>query len=139
LPIKAITRLSGRAKARAASAEVAAVRKAVPSVSSLSSNGKPLDTSASTPKAITVGRPERVFLGWPLTYLKLYWLASAIGISSITPSLEWLATRADLANMFQRRKSCSMQSVRPCKLLARPWRWISVATSCGLRNRVGWV
>ncbi|MCY1557914.1 hypothetical protein D9M68_948060 [compost metagenome] len=52
-------------------AEVAAVRSAVVSVSSDSSSGVPVATSASTPKAITVDRPRRVFLGWPLTYLKL--------------------------------------------------------------------
>ena len=71
LPIRAITRLLGRARARAATAEVAAVRRAVVKVSSLSSWGMPVPTSANTPKAITVGKPICVFLGWPLTYLKL--------------------------------------------------------------------
>ena len=51
-------------------AEVAAVRSAVVRVSSLSMRGAPVPTSASTPKAITVDRPRRVFLGWPFTYLK---------------------------------------------------------------------
>ncbi len=99
----------GRASARAAITEVAAVRRAVTTVSSLISSGRPLLTSASTPKAITVGRPVRVFLGWPLTYLKLYMLSSAIGISSITPWGEWLATRALLSNALQRRKSASIR------------------------------
>ena len=40
-------------------AEVAAVRRAVVSVSSDRSSGRPLATSASTPKAITVCRPRR--------------------------------------------------------------------------------
>ena len=39
------------------SAEVAAVRSAVVSVSSLTKRGMPVATSASAPKAITVGRP----------------------------------------------------------------------------------
>ena len=47
------------------------VRMAVVSVSSESRVGRPVSTSASTPKAITVGKPSRVFLGCPLTYLKL--------------------------------------------------------------------
>ena len=51
--------------------EVAAVRIAVVKVSSLSRVGVPVATSASTPNAITVGRPSFVFFGWPLTYLKL--------------------------------------------------------------------
>ena len=71
LPISAITRLFGRAKALAANAEVAAVRRAVVSVNSLTSVGAPVATSASTPKAITVDRPMAVLWGWPLTYLKL--------------------------------------------------------------------
>jgi hypothetical protein len=37
--------------------EVAAVRKAVVSVSSLTKRGMPVATSASAPKAITVGKP----------------------------------------------------------------------------------
>ncbi|MNN85275.1 hypothetical protein D3C81_2025430 [compost metagenome] len=49
---------------------MAAVRMAVVRVISLSSNGAPVSTLAKAPKAITVGRPWRVFLGWPLTYLK---------------------------------------------------------------------
>ena len=69
--MSAITRLSGRARARAARADMAAVRRAVVSVSSLSSCGVPVATSASTPKAITVDRPRRVLRGWPLTYLKV--------------------------------------------------------------------
>ena len=71
LPISAIVRLPGRASQRAASADVAAVRIAVVSVSSLSSSGRPVATSASPPKAITVGRPSCVLPGCPLTYLKL--------------------------------------------------------------------
>jgi hypothetical protein len=63
LPIKAITRLSGRASCCAASADVAAVRSAVVTVSSESSNGYPVSTSASTPNAVTVNRPSAVFLG----------------------------------------------------------------------------
>ena len=108
LPISAIVRLPGRASTRAASADVAAVRIAVVSVSSLSSSGQPVATSASTPNAITVGKPMRVLPGCPLTYLKLYVEPSAIGISSITPSREWLATRALLSNRRQRRKSASI-------------------------------
>ena len=69
LPISAMVRLPGRARARAATADMAAVRRAVVRVSSLSSSGAPVATSASTPNAITVGKPQRVFLGWPLTYL----------------------------------------------------------------------
>ncbi len=49
--------LSGRARTRAANADMAAVRIAVVSVSSDSMRGAPVSTSASTPKAITVGRP----------------------------------------------------------------------------------
>ncbi len=64
-------RLPGRARARAARAEVAAVRRAVARVSSDSSSGRPVATSASMPKAITVGRPNAGLPGWPLTYLKL--------------------------------------------------------------------
>ena len=71
LPISAITRLFGLARVWAANAEVAAVRMAVVSVSSLTSVGAPVATSAKTPKAITVNKPMAVFLGWPLTYLKL--------------------------------------------------------------------
>ncbi|MDT4882728.1 hypothetical protein FQZ97_1187080 [compost metagenome] len=71
MPISAITRLSGRASVWAASAEVAAVRSAVVSVSSLRNSGAPVSTSASTPKAITVDMPKRVLPGWPFTYLKL--------------------------------------------------------------------
>ena len=63
--------LLGRASARAATSEVAAVRSAVVKVSSASSSGQPVATSASTPKAITVGRPSAGLPGWPLTYLKL--------------------------------------------------------------------
>ena len=70
LPISAITRLSGRARQRAAMTEVAAVRSAVLSVSSLRKTGAPVSTRAIAPKAITVGRPRRVLRGWPLTYLK---------------------------------------------------------------------
>ena len=40
-------------------ADIAAVRIAVVMVSSASSRGMPVGTSASTPKAITVGRPKR--------------------------------------------------------------------------------
>ncbi len=64
-----MVRLSGRASARAATADMAAVRSAVVRVSSLSSSGVPVATSASTPNAITVDRPWRVLPGWPLTYL----------------------------------------------------------------------
>ena len=59
LPISAMQRLFGRASLRAAMAEVAAVRSAVVSVSSLTKRGIPVATSASAPKAITVGRPQR--------------------------------------------------------------------------------
>jgi len=52
-------------------ADVAAVRRAVHKVSSLSKTGKPVSTSASRPKAITVGKPAWVLPGCPLTYLKL--------------------------------------------------------------------
>ena len=58
-----------RAMLRAANSEVAAVRKAVLMVSSLSSRGYPLSTSASTPNAVTVSSPRPGFDGWPLTYL----------------------------------------------------------------------
>ena len=50
-------RLSGRAKRLATITDVAAVRSAVVSVSSLTKRGMPVATSASAPKAITVGRP----------------------------------------------------------------------------------
>jgi hypothetical protein len=50
-------RLPGRASVRATMTEVAAVRKAVVSVSSLTKRGMPVATSASAPKAITVGKP----------------------------------------------------------------------------------
>jgi hypothetical protein len=56
-------RLSGRASARAATADMAAVRSAVVSVNSLRSSGMPVSTSASTPNAITVGRPKRLLPG----------------------------------------------------------------------------
>ena len=79
LPIKAMRRLPGRASRRATNADVAAVRMAAVMVSSDSSRGAPVARSASTPKAITVGRPARVFPGWPLTYLKAKRCASAIG------------------------------------------------------------
>jgi hypothetical protein len=68
---EAMVRASGRASARAAITEVAAVRSAVASVSSDSNSGAPVATSASTPKAITVGRPCSALPGWPFTYLKL--------------------------------------------------------------------
>ena len=71
LPISAMVREPGRASSLAAITEVAAVRMAVVSVSSLSSSGLPVATSASTPKAITVGKPKRPLAGWPFTYLKL--------------------------------------------------------------------
>jgi hypothetical protein len=63
LPIKRHVRLPGRASARAASADMAAVRSAVVRVSSDSRRGVPVATSASTPKAITVGRPARCSSG----------------------------------------------------------------------------
>ena len=88
LPMRAIVRASARASARAAITDVAAVRMAVVMVSSLTCVGRPLATSASTPKAITVGRPSKALPGWPLTYLKLYCAASATGINSITPVAE---------------------------------------------------
>ena len=53
----------------AASGEVAAVRRAVRMVISDSSTGYPVETSASTPKAVTVCMPRLAFAGWPLTYL----------------------------------------------------------------------
>ena len=59
------------AKARAANAEVAAVRNAVSNVASHSNSGTPVATSASTLNAITVGSPRAGLPGWPLTYLKL--------------------------------------------------------------------
>ena len=70
LPIRAITRLSGRARWRAASTEVAAVRSAVHRVSSLTKTGAPVSIRAMAPKAMTVGTPSRVLPGCPLTYLK---------------------------------------------------------------------
>lgn len=66
-----MVRLSGRASRRATMTEVAAVRSAVVSVSSLISSGSPVLTCASAPKAITVLRPAAGLPGWPLTYLKL--------------------------------------------------------------------
>ena len=120
LPIKAMQRLPGRASRRAARAEVAAVRIAVVSVNSDSSRGAPVCTSASTPNAITVASPTRVLAGWPLTYLKANCAASAMGISSITPLGEWQATRLDLSNSCQRRKSCSMRSAMPAMQADRP-------------------
>ena len=103
LPINAIDRPPGRASTRAASADIAAVRIAVVSVSSQRNRGAPVATSASTPKAITVGRPRPGLAGWPLTYLNANCARSAIGISSITPRPEWLATRGLLSNSGQRR------------------------------------
>ena len=61
------------------------MRKAVVSVISESSIGKPVSTSASTPKAITVGTPLPALAGCPLTYLNAYRSPSVIGINSITP------------------------------------------------------
>src|SRR5688572_15281222 len=88
LPISAIVRLEGRASQRAASADIAAVRNAVVNVSSDRSNGYPVATSDNTPKAVTVSRPEAVFLGWPLTYLNEYSRPSLMGINSMTPTEE---------------------------------------------------
>jgi hypothetical protein len=87
----------------AASADIAAVRSAVVNVSSESSSGYPVSTSASTPKAVTVSSPSAVFFGWPFTYLKEYSRPSLVGMSSITPTVECVAWRADLSNSLQRR------------------------------------
>ncbi len=57
---------------------------------------------------MTVCSPCFVFLGCPLTYLNPYSVPSEVGISSITPSEEWQATRGRLSNSGQRRKSSSM-------------------------------
>ncbi|MNE32431.1 hypothetical protein D3C80_1260430 [compost metagenome] len=103
LPISAMRRALLRARTLAASTEVAAVRSAVVRVSSLSSTGLPVATSPRAPKAITVSMPARVFFGWPLTYLNEYSEASDTGISSITPSAEWLARRAHFSKSAQRR------------------------------------
>ena len=46
---------------------------------------------------------QKVFCGWPLTYLKAYSVSLAVGINSMTPTAEWLATRADLSNFSQSR------------------------------------
>ncbi len=71
LPISAMTLLSLRAIQRAASTDIAAVRSAVVTVSSESSSGYPVCTSASTPNAVTVSRPSAVFFGCPFTYLNV--------------------------------------------------------------------
>ena len=92
--------------------------------------------SARTPKAITVGRPTRVLTGWPLTYLKAKCCASAIGISSITPSLEWQATRALLSKSAQRRKSLSMRSATRAMQGLNPTRRTHSTTSSVPRWRV---
>ena len=52
-----------------------------------------MSTLASTPKATTVWKPRAGFEGWPLTYLKPYSVAFEAGMSSMTPSGEWFATR----------------------------------------------
>ena len=70
LVLAMLLRLSGRASTRAATTDIAAVRRAVVSVSSLRNSGTPVATSASRPKAMTVGRPKRPLDGCPLTYLK---------------------------------------------------------------------
>ena len=119
--MSAMVRESGRASARAAITDVAAVRIAVVMVSSLRCVGWPVATSASTPKAITVGRPCWALLGWPLTYLKLYWTASATGINSMTPVREWLATRATLSKSAQRRKSAVMAASMRRSTWGSPW------------------
>jgi hypothetical protein len=72
----------------AAKADIAAVRNAVVTVSSDSSSGYPVSTSASTPNAVTVRSPAEVFLGCPLTYLNEYSRPSLMGISSMTPRAE---------------------------------------------------
>ena len=59
LPISAMTLESLRASFLAAMTEVAAVRIAVVMVSSLSTVGMPVSTSARAPNAITVDRPCR--------------------------------------------------------------------------------
>ena len=68
---RAMVRESGRARARAAKAEVTAVRRAVVRVSSLISSGSPVLTCAKAPKAITVDKPACGLSGWPFTNLKL--------------------------------------------------------------------
>ena len=45
-----------------------------------------------------------------------------MGISSITPFLEWLATRADLSKSCQRKKSLRMFSAIPAMQFFRPMR-----------------
>jgi len=65
-----MTRLSARAMLRAASNEVAAVRKAVLMVSSLNSRGYPLATSASTPNAVTVSKPPPGIRGMTVDILE---------------------------------------------------------------------
>lgn len=54
---------TGRAGVCGITADMAAVRSAVVRVSSLNSSGAPVATSASTPNAITVGKPQRVLGG----------------------------------------------------------------------------
>jgi hypothetical protein len=133
LPISAMLRLPGRDSLRAATADMAAVRMAVVSVSSDSRRGAPVSTSASTPKAITVGKPRRWLDGWPFTYLKAKRSASAMGISSITPTSEWQATRALLSNACQRRNSRSMRSATPAMQAPRPLRCTRRTISGALR------
>ena len=48
-----------------------------------------------------------------------------MGISSITPFLEWLATRADLSKSCQRKKSLRMFSAIPAMQFFRPRRHTS--------------
>ncbi|KAG1241888.1 hypothetical protein G6F65_023298 [Rhizopus arrhizus] len=66
-----MVRESGRARARAARAEVTAVRRAVVRVSSLISSGSPVLTCARAPKAITVATQACEMSGWQFTMLKL--------------------------------------------------------------------
>ena len=68
-PITAIVRAPFGARCFATMAEVAAVRSAVSSVISDRSTGYPVPTSASSPNAVTVCNPSRVFFGCPFTYL----------------------------------------------------------------------
>jgi hypothetical protein len=63
-------------------------------------------------------------------------VASATGISSITPPAEWLATRGTLSNSGQRRKSASMAAPRRSSRAGRPTAVMSRARSVGVSRVV---
>ena len=70
-------------------------------------NGHPRNTARGMFTVMAFGVLADVETGYPLLLSELTLTTAlrtaATGISSITPSGEWLATRADLSNSFQRR------------------------------------